>query len=73
MRYREGETPDPSIPHGESMHGMLTLSMFMSIAIGIALLLLGLRGNVMWLKAWSIGLIFFSVLYLLLEAAGYHW
>lgn len=55
------------------MHGMLTLSMYLSIAIGIALLLLGVRGNVMWLKAWSIGLILFSVLYLLFEALGYHW
>ena len=73
MRYRDGEGPDPQFPHGESMHDMLSLSMFMSIAIGIALLLLGMRGNVMWLKAWSVGLIGCSVAYLGLEWVGVLW
>lgn len=65
MRYLENAPPDPNIPYGESMHDMLTLSMWMSIVIGICLFIAGKYGNILWMKAWSLGLILCSVVYLI--------
>ena len=64
MRYPENAPPDPDLPYSESMHQMLTLSMWMSIIIGIMLFVAGRHGKVLWLKTWSIGLIICSVIYL---------
>lgn len=68
MRYKEGQSPDPLYPHSETMHHMLTLSMVMSIVIGIVLFILGRRGNILWLKVWSVILIVLSVAYLIGDA-----
>jgi len=70
MRYLEGQSPNPDIPYGESMHDMLTLSMVLSIIIGICLFLAARHGNIMWMKAWSLGLIACSLLYLLGDQFG---
>lgn len=70
MRYPIGSPPDPGLPYGESMHDMLTLSMVLSIIIGICLFLAGRHGNILWMKAWSIGLIVCSILYLVGESVG---
>lgn len=64
MRYREDALPDPNIPYGESMHSMLTLTMWISIIIGIALFVAARHGNILWMKVWSVGLVLCSVLYL---------
>jgi len=64
MRYPEGQAPDPLYPHSESMHHMLTLSMVMAILIGVVLFVLGRRGNILWMKVWSLILIVLSVAYL---------
>ena len=64
MRYLENAPPDPNVPYGESMHDMLTLSMWLSILIGVALFLTGRHGNILWLKVWSIGLIICAIGYL---------
>lgn len=64
MRYPENAPPDPAIPYGETMHDMLTLSMFMAIAIGVCLYIAGRHGKILWMKVWSIGLIACSLLYL---------
>ncbi len=71
MRYLDGQTPDPLYPHSQSMHQMLTLSMVMAIIIGIVLLLLGIRGNIMWLKVWSVLLVLLSVTYLIADALNW--
>jgi len=71
MRYKEGAPPDLSIPYGESMHSMLTLSMVLSIIIGICLFLAGRHGNILWMKVWSLGLIGLSVLYLFADQLGF--
>jgi len=68
MRYLENAPPNPDVPYGESMHNMLTLSMWLSIVIGIVLFVAGRHGNIMWLKMWSIGLIVCSVGYLSADA-----
>ena len=65
MRYPENAPPNPDVPYGESMHGMLSLSMWMSIVIGILLFVAGRHGNILWMKVWSLGLVACSVLYLL--------
>ena len=59
------------IPYGESMHNMLTLSMALSIIIGLCLYLAGRHGNILWMKTWSLGLIGCSVLYLLGDTLGF--
>ena len=35
MQYLEGRSPNPNLSHGESTHNTLTLSMVISIVIGI--------------------------------------
>jgi len=70
MRYLDGAPPNPDIPYGESMHNMLTLTMVMSIVIGTCLYIAGRHGNIMWMKAWSLGLIVLSVLYLIGDLLG---
>ena len=70
MRYLEGEPPNPDIPYGESMHDMLTLSMVLSIIIGICLYVAGRHGNIIGMKAWSLGLIGLSVVYLVGDQLG---
>ena len=64
MRYLENAPVDASTPYGESMHNMLTLSMWMSIVIGAALFVAGRHGKILWLKTWSIGLVLCSITYL---------
>jgi len=49
---------------------MLTLSMGMAIVIGVALFLLGRRGNIMWMKAWSVMLVVLGVGYLIADGLG---
>ena len=70
MRYLDGQPPNPDIPYGQSMHDMLTLTMILSIIIGVCLYLAGRHGNIMWMKAWSIGLVVLSVLYLVGDQLG---
>ena len=70
MRYPDGQPPDPSVPYGTTMHDMLTLSMWISIIVGVCLYVAGRHGNVMWMKVWSVGLLGCSVIYLVGDAAG---
>jgi len=72
MRYLDdGSSPNPDIPYGESMHNMLTLSMVLSIVVGVCLFYAGKRGNIIWLKVWSLGLILLSIAYLVADKLGY--
>jgi len=68
VRYPDGQAPDPLYPHSESMHHMLTLSMVMAIVIGVVLFWLGRRGNILWLKVWSVLLVMLSVAYLIADS-----
>jgi len=49
---------------------MLSLSVALALLVGVVLFYLGKRGNIMWLKVWSIGLILLSFGYLAADAAG---
>ena len=56
MRWREGQEVDPNNPYAEGTHMMLDMAYWMSIPIGLVLLWMGIKGRVMWLKVWSVGL-----------------
>ena len=56
MRYREGQEEDPNNPYPESTQMMMEMAYWMSIPIGLVLLWIGIKGRVMWLKVWSVGL-----------------
>jgi len=71
MRYLEGEAPNPDLPYGESMHNMLTLTMVISIFIGICLYAAGRHGRILWMQAWSIGLVILSCAYLVADWLGF--
>ena len=71
MRYREGQTPDPSTPYGADMHAMLTLSAVIGIVAGAVLFALARRGpGSLWLAVWSALLVLSSVAYLAADALG---
>ncbi len=70
MRYLEGQAPNPDIPYGASMHDMITLSMVISLIIGVCLFLAGRHGSILWMKVWSVGLILLSSAYLIAQASG---
>ena len=52
---------DPHNPYTEGTQMMLDMSYWMSIPIGLILLWMGIRGRVMWLKVWSVGLIILGI------------
>ena len=56
MRVREGQEVDPDKPYPESTYMMMDAAYAMSIPIGLVLLWIGIKGKVMWLKVWSVGL-----------------
>jgi hypothetical protein len=49
---------------------MLNFTVALALLIGVALWWLGRTGKVLWLQVWSIGLVFFSVAYLVAAALG---
>ena len=49
------------------MHEMLSLSMILAIVIGIVLFFAARRGNILWMKVWSLCLILLSAAYLIAD------
>ncbi len=70
MRYREGQEIDPDNPYPESTMMMMEMAYWMSIPFGLLLLWLGIKGRVMWLKVWSIGLMALGIGILINEYFG---
>lgn len=70
MRYLEGQPPNPDLPYGESMHDMLTLTMVLSIIIGLCLFAAGKHGRILWMQVWSVGLVGLSSAYLIADWLG---
>ncbi len=52
------------------MHNMLSLSMILAIVVGMVLFFAARRGNVLWMKVWSLSLILLSVAYLIADWAN---
>jgi hypothetical protein len=67
MRYEtQDNTPllDPVYAQTEGLHFMLNFTVVLALMIGAVLLWLGLKGRVLWLQVWSLGLILASLGYL---------
>lgn len=45
MRWREGQEVDPNNPYTEGTHMMMNMAYWMSIPIGLALLLMAMDGQ----------------------------
>ena len=74
MRYEatEGVPVTEMVVYSESdgLHFMLNFTVVLALFIGIALWWLGRVGKVIWLQVWSIGLVVFSIAYLVAAALG---
>ena len=70
MRYRIGEEVDPENPYTENTQQVMEMSYFLSIPLGLLLLWLGIRGRVLWLKVWSVGLMLLGVVLLTTDFLG---
>ncbi len=57
MRYREGQEPDPYYAYGKSTHDAVDFSMVLGIVIGLVLVWMGIKGRIVWLTVWSIGMV----------------
>jgi len=72
MRYEveEGRAVTDMVIYSESsgLHFMLNFTVALALVIGIALWWLGRAGHVLWLQVWSIGLVVFSIAYLIAAA-----
>lgn len=71
MRYQESEALGPLYRDTDGLHFMLNFTVALALVIGVILFWLALRGRVLWLKVWSIGLVLASVSYLTAAALGY--
>jgi hypothetical protein len=70
MRYREGQQVDPDNPYPEDTQVMMEMAYWMSIPVGLILLWLAIKGRVMWLKVWSVGLMALGIGILVIEHFG---
>lgn len=74
MRYEVTEDTDLAqmqvYSQSDGLHFMLNFTVALALLIGVVLWWLARRGRVLWLKVWSIGLVFFSIAYLGAAAAG---
>jgi len=50
---------------------MLTLTMALSILIGIAFIVAGTKGKILWMKVWGAGLLLLSLAYLVADYLGF--
>ena len=66
MRYKEGTLDPNNIPEElQAKHasdGMLSLTAFLGILIGIALTVLGKYGKQLWMTVWGFGLVIVSLI-----------
>ena len=71
MRYPDDQVTQSVYAQSEGLQFMLTFSVVLGLLIGVTLLWLGRHGRVLWLQAWSIGLIAVSIAYLAADLLGY--
>lgn len=64
MRYEDGVILEPVYSQTAGLHFMLNFTVGLALLIGCVLLWLSLRGRVLWLRVWSLGLILASLGYL---------
>lgn len=71
VRYRTDEGPNAAYPYSESMHQMLSLTMTLSILIGVIFIIAGHKGKILWMKTWGAGLLVLSLAYLVADYLGF--
>ena len=71
MRYAENSTPEILYSQSEGLHFMLAFTVSLGLLVGCVLLWLGMHGRIMWLRAWSVGLIVISAGYLVADVLRY--
>lgn len=75
MRYQEGAGDAavdlPVYSQSDGLHFMLNFTVALALLIGVALWWLSRKGRVLWLQVWSIGLVGFSIAYLVAAAGGW--
>ena len=71
VRYRTDQGPNETYPYAESMHQMLTLTMVLSIVIGVAFIIAGNRGKILLMKVWGAGLLLLAIAYLIADYFGF--
>lgn len=64
MRYREGQAPDPENPYGKTIHDAVDISMALGIVIGFILIWMAVKGRIIWLSIWSVGLVLLAIYFL---------
>jgi len=75
MRYSEEQALDPMqgmqvYSQSDGLHFMLNFTVSLALVIGMILFWLARRGRVLWLGVWSVGLVIFSIAYLVAAAFG---
>lgn len=70
MRYADTPLAEPMYLTSSNMQNTLLFTVVLAFFIGMVLLYLGVRGRVLWLKVWSIGLMLASLLYVGAYFAG---
>ena len=75
MRYSEEQALDPMqgmqvYSQSDGLHFMLNFPVSLALVIGMILFWLARRGRVLWLGVWSVGLVIFSIAYLVAAAFG---
>jgi hypothetical protein len=72
MRYQDDALATGQIySQSAGLHNMLLFTVMIALAVGVTLLVLGLRGRVLWLTTWSAMLIILSALYIGADVLGY--
>jgi hypothetical protein len=63
MRYADSQLAEPLYITSDHLQHTLLFSVVLAFFIGMALLYLGIRGRVIWLVVWSVGLMLASLCY----------
>jgi len=53
------------------MHQMLTLTMVISIVIGVLFIIAGIRGKILWMRVWGAILLLLSAAYIAADWLGF--
>jgi hypothetical protein len=70
MRYADTPLAEPLYLTSSNLQNTLLFTVVLAFFIGMVLLYLGVRGRVLWLKVWSIGLMLASLCYVGAYFAG---
>jgi hypothetical protein len=70
MRYSDTQLAEPLYVTSSNLQNTLLFTVVLAFFIGMVLLYLGVRGRVLWLMVWSVGLMLASLFYVGAYLAG---